>query len=86
MENNQIDQAVDILEKALNRYDYNDRLFVAWHVKLHYLLGRAYEESGWNKMAIEQYKTFLEIWQDADPGIIEVEDARERLARLLERK
>jgi hypothetical protein len=51
-------------------------------VKAHYLLGLAYEKSGWVKKAIEQYETFLEIWKDADPGIREVEDAKGRLAKL----
>jgi hypothetical protein len=46
------------------------------------MLGIAYEQSGWTGKAIEQYEEFLDIWKDADPGIAEVEDARERLARL----
>jgi hypothetical protein len=53
-----------------------------WAVKAHYLLGLAYEKSGWNKKAIEQYEEFLEIWKDADPGIPEVEDTKQRLKRL----
>ena len=51
-------------------------------MQIHYLLGQAYEESGWTEMAIEQYEEFLDIWKDADPGLVEVEDAKERLARL----
>jgi len=31
---------------------------------------------------IEQYEEFLEIWEDADPGILQVDDAKERLKRL----
>jgi hypothetical protein len=29
-----------------------------------------------------RYEKFLSLWNDADPGIAEVEDARERLAGL----
>jgi hypothetical protein len=32
--------------------------------------------------AIEHYEKFLDMWKDADPGIAEVENARERVAGL----
>ena len=51
-------------------------------VKTYYLLARAYERSGWNRQAAEQYERFLNFWDDGDPGIPAVEDAREGLARL----
>ena len=42
----------------------------------------AYEASGWHDKAAAQYTEFLDIWKHADPGIAEVDDAKERLARL----
>jgi tetratricopeptide (TPR) repeat protein len=74
--------AVSELEKRLYRYDAYRAEIPTFVVRAHYLLGRAYEESGWYDRAAEQYDTFLEIWKDADPGIPEIEDARERMARL----
>jgi tetratricopeptide (TPR) repeat protein len=76
-----LDEAVAQLEKALSRYD-DDRIWSTMAVKAYYLLGLAYEKSGWNKKAIEKYEEFLDIWKNADPGIPEVQDAKERLKKL----
>jgi tetratricopeptide (TPR) repeat protein len=50
--------------------------------KYHYRLAKLYEEKGWVGKAIEHYEKFLRLWKDADPGIAEAEDAREKLAVL----
>ena len=82
LESDRLGEAVAEFEKVLSRYDNNRALCAFRSVKAHYLLGLAYEKSGWNKKAIEQYGEFLEIWKDADPGIPEVEDAKEKLEKL----
>ncbi len=76
-----LDEAVSQLENALSRYD-DDRVWSSRAVKAYYLLGLAYEKSGWNKKAVEKYEEFLDIWKNADPGIPEVTDAKERLKKL----
>ncbi len=82
LESGRLDKAVAQMEKMLSRYGETRASLGIWSVKTHYLLGLAYEKSGWNSKAVEQYDEFLEIWKDADPGIPEIEDAKQRLARL----
>jgi tetratricopeptide (TPR) repeat protein len=76
--------AISELDKRIHRYDFYRATIPTYVVRAHYLLGLAYEESGWNDRAIEQYEIFLEIWKDADPGIPEIDDTLERLAGLRE--
>jgi eukaryotic-like serine/threonine-protein kinase len=79
---NRLDESVAEFEKVLSRYD-SDRAWSAISaVRAYYLLGLAYEKSGWNKRAIEKYEEFLDIWKNADPGIKEVEEAKERVKKL----
>jgi len=82
LELGRLGEAVVLLEQALSRYDDNRASWTIYAVKCYYLLGLAYEKSGWNKKAIEKYEEFLDIWKNADPGIKEVEDAKERLRKL----
>ncbi len=72
-------EAVSEFEKVLSKYDESRSYFLISSVKANYLLGLAYEKSGWNQKAIERYQEFLEIWKAADPGIAEVADAKQRL-------
>ena len=54
---------------------------ILW-AKSHFKLGEVYEKLGNQDKAIEHTEKFLDMWKDADPGLPEVEDAREALKRL----
>jgi serine/threonine protein kinase/Flp pilus assembly protein TadD len=76
------------LEKAQEEYERIISLTsgrLSWgdiYAKSFYMLGTIYEQKGWEGKAIEQYEKFLTLWKDADPGLPEVSDARERVAGL----
>ena len=76
------DLAIAVLERALSRYDESRVLSTIRAVTARYHLGMAYEASGWNEKAMEQYETFLHIYKDADPGIPVVDEVRGRLEGL----
>ena len=82
LESGNLSDAVSVLEKALSRYDAIRAGETVKGVMAHYLLALAYEKSGWNNKAIEKYEEFLDILKNADPGIPEVADAKERLKKL----
>jgi len=52
------------------------------YAKSFYMLGKIYEKLGKKKDARENYRRFLELWKNADPGFPEVEDAKARLDAL----
>ncbi|MDH5384453.1 MAG: tetratricopeptide repeat protein, partial [Candidatus Aminicenantes bacterium] len=76
------------LNKALSEYErlitFNpeskERRLI--HPLFYYRLAKLYEETSRGEKAIENYEKFLDLWRDADPGKVEVEDAWNRLAGL----
>lgn len=78
----QIDKAVSRLEKASTDYSEGRLFDPLSSVLIHYYLGIAYEKSGWNDRAAEQFEKFLGLWHKAPPDQKEVADARNRLMKL----
>jgi serine/threonine protein kinase/tetratricopeptide (TPR) repeat protein len=62
---------------ALVRLQYGDIYAASF-----YWLGKIAEKEGKKDEAAENYRKFLDLWKDADPGLPEVEDAKKSLAAL----
>ncbi|MBI5868836.1 MAG: tetratricopeptide repeat protein, partial [candidate division Zixibacteria bacterium] len=67
------------LVSTFDEYRASDPLDAA---RSYYLLGIAYEKSGWHSEAKAAYQEFLSLWKNADPGLPEVADARARITRM----
>jgi serine/threonine protein kinase/Tfp pilus assembly protein PilF len=80
--NNQLDKAVSLYEKVLNDYGESRLYDPLSSVLMHYYLAIAYERSGWNQKAAEEFEKFLGLWHKADPNLVSVVDARNRLMKL----
>jgi len=79
--NQDFEKAAKLLENTLaigiNRMGYSDI-----RTRCNYLLGQIYQELGQKEKAVQNYNKFIELLQDADPGQVEIADARLRLKQL----
>jgi hypothetical protein len=48
------------------------------------MLGQIYEQRGMNAEAIRSYRTFLDLWREADSTAPDLEEAKQSLAALLD--
>jgi serine/threonine protein kinase/Flp pilus assembly protein TadD len=82
------DCAAGDLDKARNEFERITLLTTSRlndgdiYAKAFYMLGKIAEQQGDKTRARENYRKFLDLWKDADPGLPEVDDARRRLANL----
>ncbi len=73
------------LEKALNQLEKIVSLSTGrlmWgdiYAKSFYWLGKIYQEKRWIGKAIENYEMFLKLWNDADPDLTEIDEAKRQL-------
>jgi tetratricopeptide (TPR) repeat protein len=83
LETGDAENAINLLERDISYLREETFYSSYFNVRSHYVLGMAYEQSGQKDKAAAKYKQFLEIWKGADPDIPEIDDARERLAKLV---
>ena len=76
-----LDKAIAAYEKMVKSPPASRNLGLI-HPLTHYRLAQVYERARRKKDAATEYRKFLDLWKDADPGLPEVEDARKRLAGL----
>jgi serine/threonine protein kinase/tetratricopeptide (TPR) repeat protein len=76
------------LDKACQEYEKITLLTVGRlycgdiYARAFYMLGKIAGQQGDKTRARENFRKFLDLWKDADPGQPEVEDARKRLATM----
>lgn len=79
------------LEKAKTEHEriisfpYGRVFYGDIYAKSYYMLGKICEDLGDTGEVVEYYGQFLDLWKDADQGILEIEDARKRLTELKQR-
>lgn len=80
-QNGEIDKAIAEYERLIV-FDPQGKERYLVHPKCYYRLAELYEQKGIKSKAVVYYEKFLNFWQDADPDIPEVIEARRRLSKL----
>jgi len=81
LQSGDLDKAIQEYER-LTTFDPQSESRRLIHPVHYYRLAALYEKKGWKGKAMEHYEKFLDLWKDADQGIIEVDDAKKRLREL----
>ena len=72
------DLIIEVKERPTGRLWFGDI-----YAKGHFMLGKIYEQRGMTAEAIRSYRTFLDLWQEADSTAPDIEEAKRALADLL---
>ena len=82
LQRGELDKAIAASERlVIFRPESKDRRLI--HPLNYYKLAQLYEQKGEKRKARANFRKFLDLWKDADPGLPEVEDAKKRLAGLV---
>jgi serine/threonine protein kinase/Tfp pilus assembly protein PilF len=52
------------------------------YAKSFYMMGKIYQAQKQKDLAIQAFQKFLRLWENADPDLVEIDDAKERLIEL----
>ncbi|HOP06307.1 MAG TPA: tetratricopeptide repeat protein [candidate division Zixibacteria bacterium] len=78
----QYDRAIEELSLGHESLEAWRALFCIPDVKAYLYLGLAFEQIGKDEQAIASFEEFVRLWDQADPGTAELDQAREHLKRL----
>lgn len=76
-----IDEAITEYKRLIT-FDSGGISRLLIHPKYHYRIAQLFKQKDWKDRALEHYEKFLNFWKNADPDILEIEDAKKMAAEL----